>query len=78
MITRSSVLPVYGVMDSMRSTFFSSFRPSGVSSNTQAKISAGTKLIASTTTMLRGSHAGVPNIGSTVPATCTMSHAPTR
>ncbi len=28
--------------------------------------------------MLRGSQSGAPNIGNTVPDTCTSSHAPTR
>src|SRR5438876_12250350 len=28
--------------------------------------------------MLRGNQSGAPNIGNTVPATCTSSHAPTR
>ena len=78
MITRSSFLPVCGVIDLARSTSFSRFRPSGVSSKAQEKTSAGMKPIASAMTMPRGSQAGASNIGSTVLATCTISHAPTR
>ena len=50
----------------------------GVSSNAQENINAGINPIASKMTMLRGNHSGAPNIGNTVPATCTSSHAPTR
>ena len=69
---------VCGAMDSSGLTSASRFRPSGVSSNTQANTSAGMNPIASRMTMLRGNHSGAPNIGSTVPATCVISHAPTR
>ena len=50
-------------------TSSSRFKPCGVSSKTQLKISAGMKPIASRLTMLRGNHSGAPNIGSTVLAT---------
>ena len=78
MISRSMRRAVCGAIDCSGAISSSRLRPAGVSSNTQAKTSAGTKPIASTITMLRGNQAGAPNIGSTVPATCTISHAPTR
>jgi len=78
MISRSMRRAVRGAMEASGATSASRFRPSGVSSNNQAKASAGRKPIASTSTMLRASHSGAPNIGSKVPATCTTSHAPTR
>ena len=46
---------VCGAIDSSGFTSASRLMPSGVSSNTQAKISVGTKPIASRITMLRGS-----------------------
>jgi hypothetical protein len=78
MIMRSIRRPVCGVIDCSGATSSSRFRPCGVSSKTQLKITAGTNPIANKTTTVRGSHSGAPNIGSTVPATCTTSHAPTR
>ena len=49
MITRSSFLPVCGVIDWLRSTSLSRFRPSGVISNAQAKTSTGSRPMTSTT-----------------------------
>src|SRR6266571_448175 len=78
MIMRFMRRAVCGAMDSSGLTSSSRFKPCGVSSKTQLKISAGMKPIASKITMLRGNQSGAPNIGSTVPATCTSSQAPTR
>ena len=43
MMTWSSVLPVCGVMDSVRSMSLSRFKRPGVNSKTQANINAGTR-----------------------------------
>jgi hypothetical protein len=78
MMVRSMRRAVCGAIDCSGGTSASRLIPSGVSSNTQLKISAGMKPSANSTTTLRGSHSGAPNIGSTVPATWISSHAPTR
>src|SRR4029450_5971925 len=58
MIMRSIRRPVCGAIDSSGGTSSSRFKPCGVSSKTQLKITAGTNPIASKTTMVRGSHSG--------------------
>ena len=78
MIIRSIRRPVSGVIECSGGASSSRFKPAGVISKTQLKITAGTNPIVSKTTMMRGSHSGAPNMGSTVPATCTTSHAPTK
>ena len=78
MIMRSMRRPVCGVIDCATGTSSSRLRPSGVSSKIQLKMSAGINPMTSSMTIVRGTHSGAPNIGSTVPATCTSSHAPTR
>jgi hypothetical protein len=55
----------------------SRFTPSGVISYTHANTGDGTKPIASSTTIERGSQSGAANIGSTVPETCTISQPAT-
>ena len=66
MIMRSMRRAVCGAIDCSGATSSSRFKPSGVSSKIQLKISAGTKPIASNMTTLRGSQSGAPNIGKTV------------
>ena len=78
MITRSSFLPVCGVIDWLRSTSLSRFKPSGVISNAQAKISAGSRPMTSTTMTMRTAVAPRPNAGNTVWATWINSHATAR
>src|SRR5205807_3508914 len=78
MIMRFIRRPVCGAIDRSSGTSSSRFSPSGVISKIQLKMSAGRNPIASKITMLRGNQSGAPNIGSTVLATCTNSHAPTR
>ena len=78
MITRSSFLPVCGVIDWLRSTSLSRFRPSGVNSKAQAKISTGSRPMASTTMTMRTAVAPRPNAGNTVWATWINSHATAR
>src|SRR5256885_15264330 len=78
MIVRFMRRAVCGAIDSSGFTSSSRFNPSGVNSNTQLKISAGRNPSASKITTLRGNHSGAPNIGSTVLATCTSNHEPTR
>ena len=63
---------------SAASRAFSRLIPSGVSSNTQANTSAGTKPIASTRMRARSTQPGTSKAGSTVSATCTTSQAATR
>ncbi len=65
MIMRSIRRAVCGAIDCSGGTSSSRLSPSGVSSKTQLKISAGMKPIASRMTMLRSSHSGAPNRGST-------------
>src|SRR5438105_131716 len=69
---------ICGAIDCPGATSSSRLSPSGVSSNTHENTRVGTKPIARRMTMLRGNQSGAPNIGSTVPATCTSNHAPTR
>ena len=69
MIMRFMRRAVCGAIDSSGGTSSSRFKPCGVSSKTQLKISAGMKPIASKMTILRGNQSGAPNIGSTVLAT---------
>src|SRR2546430_10782711 len=78
MIVRFIRRAVCGAIDSSGFTSSSRFNPSGVSSNTQLKISAGRNPIASKITTLRGNQSGAPNIGNTVLATCVSNHEPTR
>ena len=67
-----------GATDCSGATSASRFKPSGVSSNTQANTSAATKPIASNATSDFITQPGASNTGSNVAATCTISHAPTR
>ena len=77
-IMRSIRRAVRGAVGPAGSSAASRLSPCGVHSNTQANASAGRKPMARRTTTLRASHSGAPNSGSTVAATCTTSHAPTR
>ena len=69
---------VCGAIDRAGSTSASRLMPSGVSSNTQANTSIGTKPITTSVTSACMAQSGVWKIGSTVPATCTINQAPTR
>ncbi len=75
MITRSSLRPVIRVMDWLRSTSLSFFRPSGVSSKAQAKISTIGRPMASTSMMVCMTQSGAPMFSSTRSATCSRIQA---
>jgi hypothetical protein len=77
-ISRSMRRPVCEASSCSGVTSASRLSPSGVSSYNQEKISVGTKPRASSPTSVFITHGGASNTGSRVPATCTITHAPTR
>ncbi len=74
---RSSLRPVTCVIDSLRSTSFSRFIPSGVSSNAQANSSATGNPMTSSNKTRRPTQSGRANIGATISTTCSSSQVTT-
>jgi hypothetical protein len=77
-ITTLIFLPVSVVMEWLRSTSFSRFRPSGVISKTHANTSAGGKPISSSRKTSDPVHSGTGNRDDSTSVSCSSSHAETK
>ena len=73
-MVRSSLWPVWGAIERLRSTSFSRLMPSGVISYAHANIRAGTKPITSANNTNRWADSGRFNSGARISDSCNSSH----